>query len=310
MKLPARISVAGALSAMVLLLFSSLSLQAMERDVVISVYQGPCANGDFAANLATVREQVREASARNSDFIAFPETFLSGYDSPENVRRGARRLDDPELVAFVQESAEHGMVVIVGLAMLDDQDGLHNTALVIHNGKILGTYDKSMLTGGDRDRLKFVAGQEVPVFTAKGARFAVIICHDTSFPHPAMIAKLKGAEILFTPHYNYINARTVDAHRKVVRNSHIGLACLMKLIVARSNVVVTDRPGSVGYGHSFIMSPQGEMLAESELFRQEMLTATVGPGMFKIPYVWADLEEVPRWMRKNLADLLVKEGKE
>ena len=58
------------------------------------------------------------------------------------------------------------------------------------------------------------------------------------------------------------------------------------------------------------MNPQGEMLAESELFRKEMLTATVGPGMFKIPYVWADLEEVPQWMRKNLADLLVKEGKE
>ncbi len=47
------------------------------------------------------------------------------------------------------------------------------------------------------------------------------------------------------------------------------------------------------------------MLAEAELFRQELLTATVGPEMFEIPYVWADLEEVPEWMRKNLADLLL-----
>ena len=303
------LSAAQGFFAIVFLLLSFADLQALEREVVISAYQGPCADGDFAANLETVRKQIREAAARGSDFVVFPETFLSGYDSPENVRRGARRLDDPEIEAFIRESAEHGMVVIVGLVMISGQ-GLHNSVLVIHDGKLLGTYDKCLLTGGDRDRLKFIPGKEVPVFTAKGARFSVIICHDSSFPHPALIAKLKGAEILFSPHYNYIKSQTVDAHRKVVRNSHIGLACLMKLIVARSNVVVTDRPGSVGYGHSFIMNPQGEMLAEAELFRQELLTATVGPEMFEIPYVWADLNEVPLWMRKNLADLLVGEGKE
>jgi len=298
------------LLTMVFLVCSFADLPALEKEVTISVYQGPCADGDFAANLETVREQIREAEARGSDFIAFPETFLSGYDSPENVRRGARRLDDPELVAFIRESAQHDMVVIVGVVILDDQQGLHNTVLVIHQGKLLGTYDKTMLTGGDRDRLKFVAGREIPVFTAHGARFAVIICHDTSFPHPGMIARLKGAEILFTPHYNYIKAETVDAHRKVVRNSHIGLAVLMKLIVARSNVVVTDRAGSQGYGDSFIVSPQGEMIAEADLFRTELVTARVGPEMFKMPYVWADLEEVPQWMRQNLADLLLNGGKE
>ena len=123
--------IAPALFAMVFLLFSFADLEALEREVVISAYQGPCADGDFEANLETVRKQIREAAARGSDFVAFPETFLSGYDSPENVRSGARRLDDPELAAFIRESAEHGMVVIVGLAMISEQ-GLHNTVLVIH----------------------------------------------------------------------------------------------------------------------------------------------------------------------------------
>ena len=57
----------------------------------------------------------------------------------------------------------------------------------------------------------------------------------------------------------------MDDHRKWVRNCHVGLACLMKLAVVRSNVVVTDKPNSPGYGDSFIMSPQGEIIAATPL---------------------------------------------
>ena len=278
---------------------------ALEGELVISIYQGPCEDGDFGANLETARRVIREALERGSHFLALPETFLSGYDSPEHMRAGARRIDDPQLVEFIEESAEHEMVVIVGMAR-QTGEGIYNSALVIHRGKLLGTYDKIMLTGGDRDNLKFLPGTEMPVFTAHGARFAVIICHDSSFLHPAMIARLKGAEILFSPHYNSIGPQTVDDHRKWVRNCHIGLACQLRMVVARSNVTVTDKPDKLGYGQSFILSPQGEMLAEVELFRTELISARITPEMFEYPYVWADLKEVPRQIRNQLADLLQK----
>jgi len=53
--------IAPALFAVVFLLLSFADLQALDREVVISAYQGPCADGDFAANLETVRKQTREA---------------------------------------------------------------------------------------------------------------------------------------------------------------------------------------------------------------------------------------------------------
>jgi predicted amidohydrolase len=96
----------------------------------------------------------------------------------------------------------------------------------------------------------------------------------------------------------------VDAHRKWVRNCHIGLACQMKMVVARSNVVVTGDPKEVGYGDSFIISPQGEMLAQTELFRTELLTARITPKHFQYPVVWADLEETPAFLKQMLARLL------
>ena len=278
---------------------------ALEHELVISIYQGPCADGDFGANLETARRVIREALQRGSHFLALPETFLSGYDSPELMLAGACRIDDPQLVEFIEESAEHEMVVIVGMAR-QTGEGIYNSVLVIHRGKLLGTYDKIMLTEGDRDNLKFLPGTEMPVFTAHGARFAVIICHDSSFLHPAMIARLKGAEILFSPHYNSIGFQTVDDHRKWVRNCHIGLACQLRMVVARSNVTVTDKPDDLGYGQSFILSPQGEMLAEAELFRTELISASIKPEMFSYPYVWADLKEVPQQIRNQLADLLEK----
>jgi len=294
-----------AAAAIISLLTCPWPCAALEQELVISIYQGPCADGDFGANLETVRSVVEQARMRGSHFLAFPETFLSGYDGREKMLAGARSLDDPQVAEFIAESADHQMVVIVGLAR-QTGEGIYNSVLVIHRGKLLGTFDKVMLTGGDRDKLKFLPGTGVPVFTAHGARFAVIICHDSSFPHPAMIARLKGAEILFTPHYNSIGSQGMDDHRKWVRNCHIGLACQMKMVVARSNVTVTDKPGKHGYGQSFILSPQGEFLAEAELFRTELVTARITPEMFDYPYVWADLKEVPQLIRNQLADLLQK----
>lgn len=287
-----------------LILIASNGL-ALERDVTISVYQGPCADGDFSKNLATTRKVVKEALDLGSDFVVFPETFLSGYDTVEHMRQGARRMEDSSLQSLIAESSAHSMVILVGLARQTDQ-GIFNSELVIHHGKVLGIYDKIMLTEGDRDELRFIPGKEMPVFTANGARFAVIICHDSSFPYPALIAKLKGAEILFSPHYNSIPAQTVDAHRKWVRNCHIGLACQMKLVVARSNVVVAGNPKEVGYGDSFILSPQGEALAQAELFRTELLTTKITNKLFQSPVVWADLNETPAVLKTTLGKMLLE----
>jgi predicted amidohydrolase len=300
------IQLAWGLAALILL---PLYGAALDHDVTISVYQGPCADGNFSQNLATTRKVVKEALARGSDFVVLPETFLSGYDTPEHMRRGARTMDDPDLQAFIAESKNHSMVVLVGLARQTAQ-GIYNSELVIHQGEVLGIYDKIMLTEGDRDDLKFVPGQEIPVFTANGARFAVIICHDSSFPFPALIAKLKGAQILFSPHYNSIPSQTVDAHRKWVRNCHIGLACQMKMVVARSNVVVAGNPTDVGYGDSFILSPQGEMLAEAELFKTELLTTKISNQLFQSPVVWADLKETPAGIKTTLGNMLLESAKQ
>jgi predicted amidohydrolase len=277
----------------------------LKRPVTVGAYQGPCQDGDFAANLAAARSIVAQALERKCDFLVFPETFLSGYDTADHVNQGARPLQDPELQAFIKESVGHDMVIVVGLARRME-DTLRNTALVIHQGRLLGTYDKVMLTSGDRESLGFKPGTSVPVFHAHGLRFAVAICHDTSFPHIATAARLQGARLLFTPHYNSLAPQAVDNHRRWVRNCHVGLACQLKMVVARANVVGPVRANAVSYGDSFILSPQGEPLAEADLFRTELITARISPEVFSAPTVWADLDETPAWLRQQVGTMLTE----
>ncbi len=290
-------------ACMVLAWAVSLSSWGLQKPVVVSVYQGPCKEGDFAANLETCRSVIEQARARGSHFVAFPECFLSGYESAEVVRRGARPLNDPDLRAFIAESRSHDTVVLAGLALRSGTN-LFNSVLVIQRGRLLGRYDKVLLTPGDRDSLGFTPGTELPVFEAHGARFGVLICADTSYPYVAMAAKLQGAEILFTPHNNAIRPAVMEDHLRWVRNCHIGLACQFQVVVARANVVQADRPDGLGYGDSFILGPQGTPLSEAGLFRTELLTALVTPGLFQSPQTWAAFQDAPAWLRTGLAELL------
>lgn len=267
----------------------------MDRSVTIAVYQGPCMEGDFGANAEAARGIIEDALETRAHFLCFPECFLSGYESVEAVRSGARSLDDGTVQDLIAETARHDMVVLVGMARRDG-GRLFNSQLVIHRGALVGVYDKVFLTGPDADRLGFSPGRAVPVFEAHGVRFAIQICHDSSFPHVALSAKLRGAEILFSPHNNEIGAQYADAHRKWVRNCHVGLACQMKMAVARANIIKSARPGMVGYGDSFILGPNGVPLAEAGLFRTALITAAIGPEHFGPPNVWADFREAPDWI--------------
>lgn len=294
---------AGAIIAVALLLPVG-KIQAIEKDVLVGVWQGPCAEGDFPANLATACQVVGKAVAANCQFLAFPECFLSGYSSREIVEAGARRLDDPAVQSFIADSSTHNVVILIGLARkLGDR--LYNSVLVIHRGKLLGIYDKTMLTGYDRDALGFVPGTSVPVFQAHGAVFGVAICHDTSFPFPALAARLQGAEILFTPHFNEIAADRLESHQRWVRHCHIGLATQFKMAVARANIVKMSRPDQAGYGDSFVLAPNGEAVAEARMFQTGLITGRLTPELFLPPRTWARWEESPTWLRRLVGELLV-----
>jgi predicted amidohydrolase len=99
------------------------------------------------------------------------------------------------------------------------------------------------------DAQNFANDLELPVFEAKGIKFGVVICHDTSFVEPALYLRWCGARLLFNPHFDDIapegfptSSHKVSCweHRTMVLNNQAALATLLKMVVVRSNVIIVN----------------------------------------------------------------------
>jgi len=260
--------------------------------VRIAAYQGRCTD-DIEGNLETVCQVIAQAAEQESDFLCFPEGYLSNYKAKLCIPP-----DGLQVRALVQYSAQYDMVVIVGLSELYS-GRVFNTALVLHRGQLLGTYRKTMLTKGDKE--VFAPDYSLPVFTAKGIPFGVIICHDSSFVEPALIMRWKGARLLFSPHYNRIPYERADEHRTVVRNNHVGLSALLQMVVVRSNVVGGDDE-AVSYGDTTIFSPLGVPIAAAPLFKEALISAQFEESVFT-EESWRTRREIPFEVYRQLWDV-------
>ena len=268
----------------------------MSDKIRVGTYQGPIVDNDFDANLRKVEEVLERTKNMQLDFICFPETFLSGY-SQQAVRESSIPLDDPRFHNFIQRSAVYDTVILVGLSeRLHDK--IYNTQIVVYRGNLLGKYHKTMLT--DEDKLVFASDLELPVFFAKGIKFGVVICADTSYVEPALYLRWQGARLLFTPHYNDIPPEGINTpdgkvtfweHRTMVLNNQAALATLLKMVVVRSNVVLVSE-GHLGAGDACIWDMNGEVVAKGTPFTECVVTAEFDRAIFEKEN-WIDRKEVP-----------------
>jgi predicted amidohydrolase len=163
-----------------------------------------------------------------------------------------------------------------------------------------------MLTGYDAGF--FSRSLDLPIFEAKGIKFGVAICHDTSFVEPALYLRWRGARLLFTPHYNDIGPQRSAApdepvnfweHRAMVLNNQAALATLLKMVVVRSNVVII-REDALGSGDSNIWDMDGEMVAAGVPFTECVVTAEFDRQIFLEEH-WISRQEVPIELVERIA---------
>src|SRR5687768_14696809 len=214
--------------------------------------------GDFDKNLARVAEGLAQADRERVEIVSFPECFLTGYeDTEEAVRKSAFAADSPQMMRLLDKTSGFAATCIVGYNELRGDD-LYNTAVVLHKGHLLGSYSKCSAY------MKFhKQGREFPVFERGGVKFGIVICSDGGYIEPARILALKGAQIIFSPHYNYIQKEHLLRHFTEVRGDHVARAVENRVWFVRGNNVALGRDAAikgydgVGYGDSYIVDPQG-----------------------------------------------------
>lgn len=233
--------------------------------------------GDFDANLAAVERGLKWADENRVEIACFPECFLTGYPDTEPLARATAFARDSESVMRLLDlSSKFNATAIVGFNETRGAD-LYNTAAVVHAGHLLGTYSKCTAYMAFHKQ-----GRTFPVFERSGVKFGVVICSDGGFIEPTRILATKGAKIVFAPHFNYINAKGLIGHFQHVRADHIARAVENNVHFVRANNVVLGakepaitRNEGVGYGDSYIVDNQGEILARSRRNEEDFVMADV-----------------------------------
>lgn len=241
--------------------------------------QMECRTGDFEGNLARVVRGLEWAQRERVEIVSFPECFLTGYpDTAELARKSAFAADSPPMLKVLDRTSRFDATVIVGFNELRGAD-LYNTALVAVKGHLLGTYSKCFAYQPFHKQ-----GREFPVFERGGVKFGVIICADGGYVEPARILALKGAKIIFAPHFNYMAKEGLIAHFQQVRADHTARAVENGVWFVRGNNFVTGKDPAitgydgVGYGDSYILDPTGEVLVRSRRHQEDFLLADIDPA--------------------------------
>ncbi len=104
--------------------------------------------GDLSGNVAKIREGLERGKAAGAELVVFPEQAIPGYpaedllERPDFIRRAG------EAMAEVAEATRGGPAAVVGnLVPSEVPEGkpIHNSAVLIDDGRIVGVQHKTLL---------------------------------------------------------------------------------------------------------------------------------------------------------------------
>ncbi|MEM6469757.1 MAG: carbon-nitrogen hydrolase family protein [Planctomycetota bacterium] len=214
-----------------------------------------------------------------ADLIVFPECMLSGYvfESRESAMASAIPLESPLLTQIAASASRLAQTVSVG-TLLAEPSRLSNAALLINARGVIGCYRKTHMPCLGVDRFVDPGIQlhdpvPVPAITPKNqdvtpCRVGQMICYDASFPEPARVLALLGADVI-TLGTNW-PAGTETIAELVPRTRSLE----NRVYVAAANRVGTEN-GCRFIGRSRICAPDGECLATSDDDGEAILEAEI-----------------------------------
>jgi len=232
-------------------------------------------------NLKKVETWLERAVKENeADLVLFPETITTGF-SPG---MGAEELWDlvdtipGRITAPIARAARHlGVHVVLPTYERGPERGVvyNSAALVNPQGEVVGVYRKTHLF--PTERLSSggwsTPGTEAPVFETELGTIGMIICYDGDFPELTRVLAIKGAEVIVRPAallrsfeiWEMTNrARAYDNHVYMV-------AC---------NAIGPDAGGNYYFGHSQIVSPIAQVLAQAR-GTEEIIAVELDPDPIK-----------------------------
>jgi len=221
--------------------------------------------GDIAENIATLTTMVQQAAASGTQLVATPENSFR-MEVPGEPRLYFPQAEHPGLIAASQLAKKHKLWLLIGSAAVSAHgDKPYNRSVLFNpEGQDVAHYDKIHLFDVElgagesySESSRFGAGDTPVVASTPWGGLGLSICYDVRFAHLYRNLAKQGAQILSVP--AAFTVPTGEAHWHVLlRARAIEHGCF---VIAPAQTG-THPGGRKTYGHSLIIDPWGEVLAD------------------------------------------------
>ncbi|MBI1360496.1 MAG: carbon-nitrogen hydrolase family protein [Alphaproteobacteria bacterium] len=236
------------------------------------------------ANIDAASALIRRAANGGAQLIATPEmTSLLDRKPGAAFAKSTSEDADAALAAFRALAAEVKVWLLIGSLPIraGGEKCANRSFLISPEGTVVARYDKIhmfdvQLNAGNiyRESDSFASGSEGVVIETPIAKIGMTVCYDVRFPHLYRDLAKAGAEIISVP----------AAFTRITGEAHWHILLRARAIETGSFIVAPAQAGKhedgrETFGHSLIVGPWGEVLAEGD----------VEPGVISASL---DLEEV------------------
>jgi len=244
----------------------------------VTIAQIDTTNGDIDGNVAKIISAIDKARSDGSHLVVFPEITTHGYTSQDWFQ-------DADIIGHALKPLERiipetrGITAVVGtIRENEDQDGrrLFNCAAVIHDGRLFGFQDKTLLPEYDvfDDPRYFEPADHRQMFEVDGVKLGVVVCEDfwndktfwrerlyESDPTDEVIAM--GADVVVSINASPYNKGKIKLRCDMV--SHRAKANQVPIVFVN---LVGGNDGIIFDGASLIADEEGDIILQAPAFEE------------------------------------------
>ena len=221
-------------------------------------------------NLELAERLIEEAVSKKAKLITLPENFPLMGKRDEDRLAITESYDDGPLQLFLSEQSKRYKIWLLGGTIplkSNNPEKVFATNLLFNpDGDCIARYDKIhlfdvMLDGRDeesyRESKTFESGNDVVVVKTEIGNIGLSVCYDLRFPEMYRKMHQKNVQIITAP--SAFTATTGKAHWETLLRTR-AIENLCYLIASNQSGVHAN--GRETWGHSMIVDPWGEILAE------------------------------------------------
>lgn len=253
-----------------------------------------------SANINHAIELIKIASSNHADIVTLPEMFNTPYDNNKFIENAEDEDESPTLDAMCQVAQDENIYLQCGSIAEKEEDDIYNTAYLISpEGDMIAKHRKMHLFDIDCDTMKFTesdtltAGDKITTVKTHFARISLAICYDVRFNQMWTLMNENKTDLALLP--GAFNKITGPLHWETLLRAR---AIDNQFFVVATSPSQVENPYYVAWGHSMIVDPWGNIMAQAEK-EEQILYSELNPEL-----ITSVREQIP--ILKNKRDDIYK----